>query len=138
MTNDLQSLTAHEFRQIVAFFSDDDSTDPEKRSYNDPPLAGIRLVREIPPGEKPWEVWADLSGLDLSGIPEQYRDLSGSVFEYINFARTNFSGSLMRRVEMAGCRLAGANLGGVKLDSANLKGADLDGADLYGADLYGF
>jgi uncharacterized protein YjbI with pentapeptide repeats len=114
MTTDLQRLTAHEVREVVAAFSEDTFTDPENLSAFNPPLARVHIAPE------PNEIWANLDGLDLSGMPAQYRNFRGSYLE-----RVNLTGAALIGISFRGAMLEDTTFGGATLDSVDFRGAKL-------------
>ena len=85
-----------------------------------------------------WEnLYANLSGADLSGADLSEANLSGADLSGANLSEANLSGADLFGANLSGANLSGANLRGADLNGANLNGANLRGANLRGADLNG-
>jgi uncharacterized protein YjbI with pentapeptide repeats len=108
--------------------------------------------REENPDVKPDLAWANLVGIDLSGINLEDANMKlafckGSNLKGARLTRatlfgTNFEGAVLPRADLEGATLEGAHLIKADLSGANLRGvnfklANLQDAVLEGADLTG-
>ena len=85
-----------------------------------------------------WEnLYADLSGANLSGANLNGANLSGADLSGANLFGANLCGADLHDANLWYADLNGANLRGADLSGANLRGADLNGANLRRADLNG-
>lgn len=76
------------------------------------------------------QVVPDLSGEDLTGLVQPYKDLRGA-----NLTEIKLIGAALLGRDFTGANFRRANLHGAKLGLTNLTRADLSGADLADADL---
>ncbi len=68
--------------------------------------------------------------MDLSHVEIRSASLAG-----VNFAATNFDGTRLVDVNLAGCSMTKARFNGVSATLVDLRGADMHGAELKGTDL---
>jgi len=81
------------------------------------------------------QLYADVSGMDLSGVRAADAYWAKADFSYTDFyradlARTSFRNSILDTAQFRDARLLGAVLAGADCNGANFKFADLRGADL--------
>jgi hypothetical protein len=82
------------------------------------------------PGQRAHFAYADLSGLDLTGI-----DFNMASFEYANLSNVNFTGCNLSRNSFRHSDCSGANFSNTNLEYSNFLQADLTGVDLTNTNL---
>ena len=127
---------------------------PRRQEPTHTRLTKARVMRVLDgQEEEPDLSYADLAGMDLSGVDFTNAilmgadlggaDLSGAVFVEANLSgadlrRANLEGALLQQADLSRAKLEGADLGAVEgknLTYANVSGTDLGGVDLGSADL---
>ena len=128
--------------------------DPREEEPTRTRLTKARVMRTLDgQDEEPDLSYADLAGMDLSGVDFTNAilmgadlggaDLSGAVFVEANLSgadlrRAKLEGTLLQQADLSRAKLEDADLGAVEdknLTYANLSGTDLSGSDLSSVDL---